>query len=136
MPAHTVMANYCLEAGNGVRERNGQRAIRRVRSRAPLRLGLAGGGTDVSPYCDAYGGIVLNATIDRYCYATLEETRDGTIEFRAPDIEVTDHLTVGCESAEAAPTQLNLHRAIYERLRGLWTGGGKPGSIRGDVWWV
>jgi D-glycero-alpha-D-manno-heptose-7-phosphate kinase len=125
MPAHTVTANYWLQASNRVRDRNGARSIRRVRSRAPLRLGLAGGRTDVSPYCDTYGGIVLNATIGRYCYATLEETLDGAIEFRAPDIEVTNHLTPGLELVGSTP--LNLHRAIYDRLTREFNLG-RPGS--------
>jgi len=56
-----------------------------VRSTAPLRLGLAGGGTDVSPYCDKYGGMVLNATINLYTHCTIEETSDGIISINSYD---------------------------------------------------
>jgi D-glycero-alpha-D-manno-heptose-7-phosphate kinase len=51
------------------------------RSKAPLRIGLAGGGTDVSPYSDLYGGAILNATISLYARAAIEPLSDGRIIF-------------------------------------------------------
>ena len=59
-----------------------------IRSKAPLRLGLAGGGSDVSPYCDIYGGLVLNATINLYAYCTIEETNDQKITICSYDTDV------------------------------------------------
>lgn len=56
------------------------------RSKAPLRLGLAGGGTDLSPYCDKHTGYILNATISMYAYCTIEVTDTNTIEIFAADI--------------------------------------------------
>lgn len=55
------------------------------RSKAPLRIGLAGGGTDVSPYCDLYGGAILNATISLYAQASIEPLPDEKIVLQAND---------------------------------------------------
>ena len=46
-------------------------ASRPLRSRAPIRLDLAGGWTDVPPFSEREGGAVVNAGINRYTYATL-----------------------------------------------------------------
>jgi len=48
------------------------------RSKAPLRISFAGGGTDVSPYPEERGGAVLNCTIDKFAYVTLEVGPDRT----------------------------------------------------------
>jgi len=55
------------------------------RSKAPLRIGLAGGGTDVSPYSDLYGGAILNATLSLYAHATIEPIQEPGIVLSAID---------------------------------------------------
>jgi len=55
------------------------------RSKAPLRIGLAGGGTDVSPYSDLYGGAILNATVSLYAAASIETIDENTIVLQALD---------------------------------------------------
>ena len=55
------------------------------RSKAPLRIGLAGGGTDVSPYSDLFGGAILNTTISLSAYATIEPLSESKIIVQALD---------------------------------------------------
>src|SRR3989344_3247372 len=50
-----------------------------IRGKAPLRISFAGGGTDVPYFFEKYGGIVINATIDKYCYATIIKRADSKI---------------------------------------------------------
>ncbi len=86
---------------------------RKIRARAPLRLGLAGGGTDLSPFCDLYGGAVLNATIDRYAFASILPNLDGKVVFCADDIGHAE--TFELESSLEA-SSLILHRGVYMRM--------------------
>jgi len=95
-----------------------------VRSRAPLRLGLAGGGTDLSPYCDQFGGAVLNATIDRFAFAHIMHNPDGSTIFRARDIGADERLEPD------APIHLDhglvLHKAVYEHIVETYLDGHRP----------
>ena len=82
-----------------------------IRARAPLRLGLAGGGTDVSPYCDKYGGFVLNATIDRYAYTVLSTLERPFARFVSIDQAIESE--VGLNNPLLLDGQLNLHKAVF-----------------------
>jgi D-glycero-alpha-D-manno-heptose-7-phosphate kinase len=85
-----------------------------IRARAPLRLGLAGGGTDVSPYCDDHGGAVLNVTIDRFAFASVRPRDDGQVSFSATDLGQSE--TLKAEARLATDAGLRLHRAAYNRI--------------------
>lgn len=58
------------------------------RARAPLRISLCGGGTDVSPYPEEHGGMVLSATINQYAYASLRPRRDSRLTIASLDYDV------------------------------------------------
>ncbi len=85
-----------------------------IRSKAPLRLGLAGGGTDVAPYSDLFGGAILNATISMYAYASIVPRNDGKIVFNAADKEQRFET----DSVMSLPVngELDLLRGIYNRV--------------------
>ncbi|MEI9909313.1 MAG: dehydrogenase [Bacteroidota bacterium] len=85
------------------------------RSKAPLRIGLAGGGTDVSPYSDLYGGAILNATISLYANATIEPIPENKIILHAMDREEEQEF----EWNKVLPIngKLDLLKGIYNRIQ-------------------
>src|SRR5689334_5503633 len=87
------------------------------RSKAPLRIGLAGGGTDVSPYSDLYGGAILNATLSLYAHATIEPIEENQVILNAIDQK---------EEERCMPTELGelpiqgkliLLKGVYNRIQ-------------------
>lgn len=85
------------------------------RSKAPLRIGLAGGGTDVSPYCDEYGGAILNATVSLYANASIELTDDNKITLEAFDRGETD--TYNWAKELPINGHLDLLKGVYNRIQ-------------------
>lgn len=85
------------------------------RSKAPLRIGLAGGGTDVSPYSDLYGGAILNATLSLYANATIEPLAENKIILEAIDRDEEEIF----EWAPALPItgKLDLLKGVYNRIQ-------------------
>lgn len=92
------------------------------RAKAPLRVSFAGGGTDVAPFPEREGGLVLNATINRYAYGTLRPRRDDDIEIESVDFGETARFGFG--DAMAFDGKLDLVKAAIRRLGGREEGGG------------
>ena len=92
-----------------------------VRARAPLRLGLAGGGTDVSPYCDTHGGYVMNAAIERYANVVLKINDEPVVRFVASDQQI--EVTSSVDEALALDGKLDLHKAVYKQMMQRYNNG-------------
>ena len=86
----------------------------KIRAKAPLRLGLAGGGTDVSPYSDQFGGMVLNATISLYAHCSVEERDDGRVVIDA--LDMGEHFEAEAELPLPVTHPLGLICQCYNRI--------------------
>ncbi len=85
-----------------------------IRSKAPLRIGLAGGGTDVSPYSDIYGGAILNATLSLYAYTSIKPREDGKIIINA--IDRNEIIELKSEEELPIDGKLDLIKGVYNRI--------------------
>jgi D-glycero-alpha-D-manno-heptose-7-phosphate kinase len=85
------------------------------RSRAPLRIGLAGGGTDVSPYSDEFGGAILNATISHYAHASIQPIEENGIIIQTLDRKEEQRF----ERNNNLPIdgKLDLLKGVYNRIQ-------------------
>jgi D-glycero-alpha-D-manno-heptose-7-phosphate kinase len=80
---------------------------------APLRLGLAGGGTDIPPYSTIAGGAVLNVTIDKFAHTTVSEIGSG---LRMAAIDLKIERTVAVNQHQNLRQLFPLHHATYLRF--------------------
>src|SRR6187397_2818601 len=88
------------------------------RSKAPLRIGLAGGGTDVSPYSDEFGGAILNATISLSAYTSIEPIAENVIIVEALDRQEVHQY----DWAPSLPLdgKLDLLKGVYNRIQSTY----------------
>lgn len=93
----------------------------KIRAKAPLRLGLGGGGTDVAPYSDLYGGVVLNATIALFAHCSVEIRNDDRVVIKAMDLE--QEFEAGCDKPLPTDHKLGLIAQVYNRIVHDFLGG-------------
>lgn len=85
------------------------------RSKAPLRIGLAGGGTDVSPYSDLYGGAILNATISLSANASIELMDEPVIIVETLDRKEQQRFNLS--ASLPVDGHLDLLKGVYNRIQ-------------------
>lgn len=88
---------------------------RLYKAKAPMRIGFFGGGTDVSPYPELYGGKVLNCTIDKYVRCMLRPTDQPGVTIRSLDLQTIARSVTGRDWQGSLPLPqavLNAHPHI------------------------
>lgn len=83
-------------------------------ARAPMRISLAGGGTDIEAYYLRYGGMVISTTIDKYFYAFLNVGEEGRVQISSSDYRT--FCQPEADSAFSTEGELALPRAILHHF--------------------
>lgn len=91
--------------------------MRILLSKAPLRISVAGGGTDVSPYPEAKRGAVLNGTIDQFAYGTIESSPDGAGSVSVESLDYGLTLNFARSSDMVHNGDLEVVKAVVRVLR-------------------
>lgn len=86
-----------------------------LRARAPLRVSFAGGGTDVPPFPEREGGVVLSSTINRYAFATLRPRDDGHVTVQS--LDYGESVRFGVDDPVVLDGRLDLPKAAIARVR-------------------
>jgi D-glycero-alpha-D-manno-heptose-7-phosphate kinase len=85
-----------------------------LRSKTPLRISFAGGGTEVEPYLSERGGVVLSSTIDKFAYSSLRFKDDHRISVTSLDYDIVSKYDA--EELLLEDDKLNLVKAVIHRL--------------------
>jgi D-glycero-alpha-D-manno-heptose-7-phosphate kinase len=89
--------------------------------RAPLRVALGGGGTDLPSYYREHGGLVVSTAIDRYVHMTVSSRFAGRYVLKHLEWEEVDH-----------PSQVK-HPILRAALEHHWDGGAVELASVGDA---
>lgn len=85
------------------------------KSKAPFRIGLAGGGTDVNPYSEIYGGSVVNACISLYAHVSIEPLAGNKIILQSADQNFEEQLKWSFKLPVNG--NFNLLKGAYNRIQ-------------------
>ena len=91
----------------------------------PVRVDLAGGWTDVNPYCTDFGGEVVNFTINKYIHATMEKDESGRIK-----VEYSSEVPSGSGLGTSGALNVGLIATILGHNKSLFVGA-KGGGCSG-----
>lgn len=83
-------------------------------ARAPVRMSLAGGGTDLAAFYERYGGLVINVAVAKYFYAFVEVSGRPGLQISSSDYHTYFRHPHGRQLAWDG--DLSLPRAILSRF--------------------